>query len=688
MLSFVYLYSQQNNNNQTPYYYWYQGNKVYLNLNTTGFYLDVMSDFNESQLNNQDLLPFILTPLDEPTNGNFGKWATIEINSTLTENDYFQKIEGLKQLFTSINLIQPSFTTMEGNKIYLTSYFYVKLNHFNDLPILQQEANNKNVQILRQNPFMPLWYILKITPQTTDNTLNIANYFYETGYFASAEPNFLYYNYLQCANDPLFSQQWGLKNTVNNVGYPGIDIQICDAWSFSTGNNITVAIVDNGIELNHPDLQNVNSSLSYNASTGTSPSAEGNHGTAVAGIVGATKGNGIGIAGVAPDVNLLSISVRFNHPTTEERAADGINWAWQNGADVINNSWGGGSPSNIITDAISHALIYGRDGKGSVVVFASGNNNRSSIDFPASSHPDVLAVGAMSPCGERKNPSSCDGNNWGSNYGSGLSVVAPGVLIATTDFTGSQGYNNQGDYHLEFRGTSAAAPFVSGVAAIVLSINPDLTNIEVNNIIESTASKIGPYTYQGNGSNDAWSNQMGYGLVNAGSAALLAYNIFNGDCESDIIIYGPDILPFGQQATYSTNYGSVGYVEWSAIGLDIISTDENGNAIVESSGANSGYLTATIGCKATTMQITIYQQEMVVPYPNAADSFFSLDFSTYPPDTLYYIYIYDQFQNTVYSGETTNVVKTINTEAFPTDTYFLHIYIEGELTAKQLYVQH
>jgi subtilisin family serine protease len=160
------------------------------------------------------------------------------------------------------------------------------------------------------------------------------------------------------------------------------------------------------------------------------------------------------------------------------------------------------------------------------------SNNFSSL--PANL-PNVIAVGAMSPCGERRFTFSCDGESWwGSNYGGALDIVAPGVIISTTDRQSNEGYNhsaNQNDYpnrdYIErFNGTSAAAPHVAGVAALVLSVNPSLTGQQVRDIIESTAQKVRPdlYTYSTTSGhpNGTWNNEMGYGLVDAYAAVRAA----------------------------------------------------------------------------------------------------------------------------------------------------------------------
>jgi hypothetical protein len=364
------------------------------------------------------------------------------------------------------------------------------------------------------------------------NAMEMANLFYESGRFSSAEPDLMVDDLPMCVDDDYFTYQWNLSNTGQYSGISGIDIQFCEAWDITSGNNdIVVAIVDQGIEMDHPDLEDNLYAFSYDTESGTQPSQVlGSHGTACAGIAGASSNNDEGIAGVASDCPLMSVSNSFaSTPNSRQRRADGINWAWHNGADVISNSWGSSVQYEVIDEAIDSSLTYGRDGLGCVVVFAAGNDN-TVVEYPANSNSDIIVVGAMSQCGERKSPSSCDGENWGSNDGETLDIVAPGVKIATTDRQSIEGYNTSsgtaGNYFLSFNGTSAATPHVAGVAALILSVNPYLTQDQVRDIIESTARKVRTdlYTYSTTTgrTNGTWNNQMGYGLVDAYAAVIAA----------------------------------------------------------------------------------------------------------------------------------------------------------------------
>ena len=273
-----------------------------------------------------------------------------------------------------------------------------------------------------------------------------------------------------------------------------------------------------------------------NSEGGPNISNDDAHGTNSAGIAATSANNNIGVAGIAYNAKIIPVRVAYENSypigspfrqwiTQDSWLATGINYAYTTGqADILSDSWGGGSPSNTIDTAINSAVTVGRNGKGCVVLFAAGNNNSNSVNYPAS-NPNVIAVGASSNCDTRKSPTSCDGEYWwGSNYGTGLDIVAPGVKIYTTDLTGSHGFSST-DYNPTFNGTSSATPNAAGVAALILSLRPDYTGTQVRQILESTCDKIGGYTYQANVSgqpNGTWCSDVGYGRVNAYKAVFAA----------------------------------------------------------------------------------------------------------------------------------------------------------------------
>ncbi|MGQ0738246.1 MAG: S8 family serine peptidase [Bacteroidota bacterium] len=262
--------------------------------------------------------------------------------------------------------------------------------------------------------------------------------------------------------NPLRPFEWNIRNTGNVPGgLIAADMKVENAWCYSTGTNIEVAIIDDGVDLTHPDLQ-ANLLPGYDATgnnSGGAPTSNNGHGTNCAGII-ASVNNTIGTIGVAYNsriiplrMGIVDIGGFFN--TNDTWIANCFNEAVNRGADVISNSWGGGSSSVQINLAIQNAVTGGRNGLGCVVLFSAGNNN-AAVSYPAYL-PEVIAVGASTPCDTRKRSSSdpalvnpgvstdpegtsCDGEFWwGSNFGTNLDIIAPGVWITTTDNVGANG---------------------------------------------------------------------------------------------------------------------------------------------------------------------------------------------------------------------------------------------------------
>jgi subtilisin-like proprotein convertase family protein/regulation of enolase protein 1 (concanavalin A-like superfamily) len=421
---------------------------------------------------------------------------------------------------------------------------------------LNRRAQALNLTTPVQNQFDPLLYHVAVTKTSPQKDLAIAQSLHESGMFAFVEPDFIYPNLLSSTNDPLVNTQWALNNIGTNPTPPGTadaDMDIFEAWTTTTGSNtIKVAIIDTGTDLDHPDLQ-ANILAGFDATGGgNGGDADDPHGTACAGIVAAVGNNNLGVAGVAYSCKIVPVRVFSGSSTTTTWLANGLNWAWNQGAaDVLSNSWGGGSVSAAIDAAISNAVTMGRSGTGSVVLFAAGNDD-GPVSNPAA-NPQTIAVAATSQCDTRKTPTSCDGETWwGSNFGTNVDVGAPGVKIQTTDIAGAGGYAS-GDYVPNFNGTSSACPNAAGVVALILSVNPSLNPTQVRRILEGTCDKVGGYTYNFNVAgqpNGSWTSNLGHGRINAAKAVLVAgrngddidfdnFTIAQGDCDD----FNPNVYP-------------------------------------------------------------------------------------------------------------------------------------------------
>lgn len=494
----------------TTDYYWYNGEKVGINRDDSKKFILFKSSDEltvTSALSNMKIVNKIQkVVLSSKIKGDKSiakpdlKWAVIE-SATVTK---------ASNLVSEILYEAPFFKTENGVEVGLSHLFYVKLKSESDVSKLNKLADENIVEVIGNNEYMPLWYTLSCSKKSTGNALELANKFYESGLFEEAQPDLMSDDKTECVNDPNLNYQWNLINSGQNSGTSGVDVRFCNTRSITTGSSsIIVAVLDQGIQLNHPDL-NVHPT-SYDTESGTSPSIiHGTHGTNCAGFISAKTNNGTGVASLAPDCPAMSISNSlYASPDSRQKRADGINFAWNNGASVISNSWESNVQYAIIDNAISNALIYGRSGKGTVVVFASGNGYSSSVSYPANCNSDILAVGAINRNGLKSSFS---------NYGTALDIVAPGEDLCTTT-TGSS-------YIYSISGTSFACPQVAAVAALILSVNPNLTQKQVSEIIESTARKIGNYSYvtTSGRTNGTWNNEMGYGVLDAFAAVTKASN--------------------------------------------------------------------------------------------------------------------------------------------------------------------
>ncbi len=361
----------------------------------------------------------------------------------------------------------------------------------------------------------------------------------------------LHSNYAPLPNDPYFppstslTGQWHLENRDANGKPLGVDINARSAWAVTHGEGIVAAIGDEGIELNHPDLADrVAGAPHYNFISGV---ADGNpvgnaniHGTAVAGLITAQSDNGIGIAGLASGTQLASwvIFGLNGQQATDEQLMDMFQYQ-SNVVSVQNHSWGSGGltledvsiPEKI---GISNAVTYGRAGLGSVIVRAAGNYRTSLANANGDGYltdPNVIPVAAVGVNGRAV---------YYSNPGANVLVSTPGgddssgaLRLFTTDRQGSLGYNqisftnDLASYafgSLGFVGTSGAAPQVTGIAALILSANPNLTYRDVQQILllSSRHFDLTDPDLSTNGAGLVVSHNVGFGVPDAGYAVRLA----------------------------------------------------------------------------------------------------------------------------------------------------------------------
>ena len=378
-----------------------------------------------------------------------------------------------------------------------------------------------------------------------EELLEIANRWTVLDEIVFATPNFVS-QYWRQALPKIPAAQWHLRNKGTGGAVKGEDVDAAGAWKVTRGKrSIVVAVLDDGVDVDHPNLK----SRIWKNPDGAAPDRIGRdffvpdddaghydprpknfrypydqmsgndiHGTPCAGVVGAAGRNG-GAVGIAPGCRLLPVKIFHGDDlASDERVADAIRYAAQHAA-ILSCSWSGGFSSDL-QQALADIAADGRDGLGTVALFAAGNEYGSPVGYPARD-PNAIAVGASTDEAKLADYS---------NVGREIAFVAPssgGVRgIYTTDVAYSnRGFNvgkvaaggADGLHTNDFGGTSSATPLAAGVAALVLSVRPDLTAVQVRAALEQSCERIGT-GYDAAGHSD----RFGRGRIDAARAIAAA----------------------------------------------------------------------------------------------------------------------------------------------------------------------
>lgn len=573
--------------------------------------------------------------------------STCIITFNASEKELFK--DKIKQQ-ADIKTCSAVFTIGTDMEMGVTDEFLVKFNENVSKSEIANLHRKFRVEVVTATEF---YQLLKV-PSGSD-VLEIANSYQESGLTRFSHPNFIDELKSQqiIPNDPFFQNQFSLHNTgqVFTDGHSGTvdaDIDAPEAWTITKGNsNIVIAVVDDGLTFNHPDMPNSRqvrlngSNFSIGDPNDPSPTDNYNHGNACAGIIAATQNNNEGITGIAPNCKIMPI--RVTGVWQVNRIADAMNFAWQHGADILSLSrtYNKTDPNTypVIRDAIIDATTKGRNGLGCIVVNSSGNTanhltgNNGAVLFPANVDvAGVLTVGASDRY-DLQAQYSPTGNPY-SSENQIIDIVAPShraysCQIQTEtyeawsiDIPNNSGYNpvnspdclggplpvigsrlpNSGINYLaytgRFGGTSYSCPQVAGVAALILSINPNLTQRQVFDIITATADKVGGYSYI-----NERSNEMGFGRLNAYRALLKTVSMIAS-------VSGP-VNVCSSSATFYVSYLPSTYpVFWEkSSNLTYVSGQNTNNYIVKSNGTGEGWVKATVNFgsgNATLPQKTVW----------------------------------------------------------------------------------
>ncbi len=354
------------------------------------------------------------------------------------------------------------------------------------------------------------------------SVFGVASSLYESGLVEYAEPEFTFAGTNDVIpNDAFFTAQWFLDQTSD------ADIDAPEAWNITKGaSSVVVAVIDgNGYDLSHPDIaaKTVAPYDAVNDDNDPSPeNGDANHGTPCVGLIAGATNNSTGVASVGYNVKALPVSMGYNasgnsfytSSTILARAAARV--VATPGVVAVSNSYsfyGGDFAASVEASFVSMSQ-NSRNGLGAIILASTANDGLyNPVRYPAS-YNDVIGVGA-SDADDSRAPFS--------NYGDLVDIVAPGVSTYTLDRTGADGYSSDG--YVYFSGTSAACPVAAGVVGLIASINPKLTRVQLESLLQKSCDKVGGYAYTAGYPFGSWNSEMGYGRVNAFKGVQLAVGL-------------------------------------------------------------------------------------------------------------------------------------------------------------------
>ena len=452
-------------------------------------------------------------------------------NNPLVQNQNMKMLSGQ----AGVEYSSPLYS-LDGQTVAVIPEIVVRLINKSDYNRLEDLCLKLDCTIVKKLLYTKLEFQISSKARTGEEVLKIAQEFDAEDFIEWAFPNLAFQprlnNQLDTAepnrvepNDVYFNNQWHLDQ-----------IRAPEAWAYTTGDpNIIIAVIDGGVEINHPDLvdniwtnqneipgngidddgngqiDDIHGWDFFNDQNDVNPLYDDAHGTACAGLVAAKGNNNLGVVGVAWNCTVMPIRISQGDNFVSDTAiATAFRYAAISGADILSNSWGGTADVPIIYSAIRDITQpdgIGREGKGCLVFVASGNwLNGGPVTYPAK-YQETVAIGAID---QRDIVWKYSGS------GPELDFVVPSGdaglngNIWTTDITGAYGYNNRDwkilDYTDKMGGTSGACPIAAGVAALVLSAEPNLSNNDIVCIMSNCARDLGP---------SGWDEKYGYGCLDA-----------------------------------------------------------------------------------------------------------------------------------------------------------------------------